>query len=378
VRTVFGAVLAAALLTACGSGEDAQSAQSNVATETANGESAGGADSAKGAGGAEGGAPPGGGMPAMAVEVATAKAEAVVDEVEATGAVEAVQSIELRPEGDGRLVQIYVREGSIVGRGTPLFKIDDASLKAQVARAEAERDLARQALTRTRQLVEQNATSASELERAEATARGTQASLDLLELSLERTTVRAPFGGVAGRRLVSLGDYVTPQRALISLQTYDPQRAVFQVPERYADRVANGQRVQFTVAALPGKRFTGVVDFVDPVVQLPGRTVLVKARVPNPRRELQAGMFIEASLATATRANAIVVPEDAVLTSLNQRIVWVVTPDKKVERREVKIGVRRAGFVEITEGVKAGEKVVVGGAERLQPGMGVNPVERAA
>jgi membrane fusion protein, multidrug efflux system len=316
-------------------------------------------------------------MPAMAVEVATAKAEAVIDEVEATGAVEAMQSIELRPETDGRLVQIYVREGSIVGRGTALFKIDDASLRAQVARAEAERDLAQQALTRTRQLLQQNATSTSELERAEATARSTQASLDLLQLSLTRTTVRAPFGGVTGRRLVSLGDYVTPQRPLISLQTYDPQRAVFQVPERYTDRVANGQRVQFTVAALPGKRFTGVVDFVDPVVQLPGRTVLVKARVPNPRRELQAGMFIEASLATATRANAVVVPEDAVLTSLNQRIVWVVGPDKKVERREVKIGVRRAGFVEITDGVTAGEKVVVGGAERLQPGMGVNPMERA-
>jgi membrane fusion protein (multidrug efflux system) len=377
VRTVFGVVLAAAMLTACGGGEEAETAQANVATETANGESAGGADSAGGAGGAEGAGPPGGGMPAMAVEVATAKAEAVIDEVEATGAVEAVQSIELRPETEGRLVQIYVREGSIVGRGTPLFKIDDASLKAQVARAEAERDLAQQALTRTRQLLQQNATSASELERAEATARGTQASLDLLKLSLERTTVRAPFGGVAGRRLVSLGDYVTSQRALISLQTYDPQRAVFQVPERFADRVDNGQRVQFTVAAIPGKTFIGVVDFVDPVVQLPGRTVLVKAQVPNPRRELQAGMFIEAKLATATRPNAVVVPEDAVLTSLNQRIVWVVGPDKKVDRREVKIGVRRSGFVEITEGVTAGEKVVVGGAERLQPGMGVNPVERA-
>ena len=372
-------VLAAAVLAACGGGEDEQSAQTGAATETANGESAG-TDStpgAKAAGGAEGaGGAPGGGMPPMPVEVAVAKSETVVDEIQATGTVEAVQSIELRPEADGRLVQIYVREGSVVGRGAPLFKIDDQALRAQVARAEAERDLAQQALTRTRQLLEQNATSASELERAEATARGTQASLDLLQLSLTRTTVRAPFGGVAGRRLVSLGDYVTPQRPLISLQTYNPQRAVFQVPERFADLVRNGQRVQFAVAALPGKTFTGVVDFVDPVVQLPGRTVLVKASVPNPGRELQAGMFIEARLATSTRPNAVVVPEDAVLASLNQRVSWVVLPDNKVERREVTIGVRRAGFVEITQGVKAGERVVVGGAERLQPGAPVTPVQR--
>jgi len=379
VRTVLGVVLAAALVGACGGGEEAQSAQRGAAVETAHGESAG-ADTAGGAkgGGAPAEAPAGGGMPAMPVEVATAKTEAVIDAVEATGTIEAQQSIDLRPEGEGRLVQIYVREGSIVGRGTPLFKIDDASLKAQVARAEAERDLARQALARTRQLLEQNATSASELERAEATARSTQATLDLLQLSLERTTVRAPFGGVVGRRLVSLGDYVTPQRPLISLQTYDPQRAVFQIPERYADRVANGQRVEFSVASLPGKTFSGVVDFVDPVVQLPGRTVLVKARVPNPSRALQAGMFIEVSLATATRENAVVVPEDAVLTSLNQRIVWVVSPKNTVERREVTIGVRRSGFVEITQGVTVGEKVVVGGAERLQPGAPVTPMERGA
>jgi membrane fusion protein (multidrug efflux system) len=314
----------------------------------------------------------------MPVEVAVAKVEPVTDAIDATGAVEAMQSIELRPEVEGRLVQIYAREGAVVGRGAPLFKVDDGELRAQVARAEAERDLAQQALTRTRQLLQQNATSASELERAEATARSTQAALDLLQLRLQRTTVRAPFSGVVGQRLVSLGDYVTSASRLITLQTYDPQRAVFTVPERYADRVAVGQRVQFTVAALPGKTFSGVVDFVDPVVQLPGRTVLVKARVPNPRRELQTGMFIEARLSTNTRPNAVVVPEDGVVMSLNQRVAWVVTPDNKVERREVKLGVRRTGFVEITEGVQGGEKVVVGGAERLQPGMTVHPGERGA
>lgn len=371
MRTVLGVMLAAVLLAACG-GEEAGGAVAGAATESANGETAGGAE-----GDAAPAAPPaGGGMPAMPVEVATATAETVVDAIDATGAIEAVQSINLRPEVEGRLVQIYVREGSTVRSGTPLFKIDDAALRAQVARATAERDLAQQALTRTRQLLEQNATSASELERAEATARSTQASLDLLQLSLTRTTVRAPFSGVAGRRLVSLGDYVTPQTELLALQTYDPQRAVFQVPERYADRVRNGQRVAFRVAALPGRTFTGTVDFVDPVVQLPGRTVMVKARVPNPGRDLQSGMFIEASLATATRENAVVIPEDAVLTSLNQRIVWVVGPDNKVDRREVTLGVRRPGFVEIAKGVTAGEKVVVGGAERLQPGAPVMPIPR--
>lgn len=377
MRTFWG-LLAAVVFAACG-GEAAQSAENESAQGAvgAAGADSGDTASAGAPPAQEAGPPPGGGMPPMPVEVAVAQVETVTDAISATGAVEAVQSIELRPEVEGRLVQIYAREGAVVGRGAALFKVDDAELRAQVARAEAERDLARQALTRTRQLLDQNATSASELERAEATARSTQAALDLLQLRLERTTVRAPFSGVVGQRLVSLGDYVTSASRLITLQTYDPQRATFQVPERYADQVRVGQRVDFTVAALPGKTFTGIVDFVDPVVQLPGRTVLVKARVSNSRRELQAGMFIEASLSTRSRANSVVIPEDAVLTSLNQRITWVVGANNQVERREVKLGVRRPGYVEITDGVKGGEKVVVGGAERLQPGATVIPVERS-
>ncbi|HJU89853.1 MAG TPA: efflux RND transporter periplasmic adaptor subunit, partial [Gemmatimonadaceae bacterium] len=286
-------------------------------------------------------------------------------------------AIELRPEVEGRITNIYVEEGRIVGKGTPLFKIDDAELRAQVARAEADRDLARQALVRTKQLLEQNASTTQELERAEATARSTQAQLDLLTLRVVRSTVRAPFAGVVGRRMVSLGDYVTTASRLVALQTFDPQRAVFQVPERYADRLGLDQRVGFRVAALPGREFQGIVDFVDPVVQLPARTITVKARVDNPRRELQAGMFIEARLATGMRPEAVVIPEDAVLSLQSSRVVWVVT-DNKAARREVTLGVRTPGFVEVTSGVNAGEQVVVGGAERLFPNAGVVPkvVER--
>lgn len=324
------------------------------------------ADSANAPGGRGPGGASGGGPPAMPVEVAVARRDTVVDAINATGQIEAMQAIELRPDIEGRITAILVNEGRLVGRGTPLFKIDDAELRPQIARAEADRDLARQALARTKGLLEQNASTTSELERAEATARATQAQLDLLTLRLARSTVRAPFSGVVGRRLVSLGDYVTTSTRLATLQTYDPQRAVFQVPERYAEQLAVNQRVNFRVASLPGREFTGVVDFVDPVVQLPARTITVKARVTNPRRELQAGMFIEARLATAVRPDAVVIPEDAVLSLQGSRIVWAVV-NGKASRREVTLGVRTPGFVEVTSGVNAGEQVVVGGAERLAP-----------
>jgi len=320
----------------------------------------------KGKGGAAGG-PGGGGPPAMPVEAAAARADTVVDAILATGQIEAMQSIELRPDVEGRVVQILVREGSPVAAGTALFKIDDAELRSQVAQLEADRDLAQQSLARTRDLLSQKASSQAELERADATMRSTSAQLDRLKVRLARTLVRAPFAGVVGQRFVSLGDYVTTDTRLAALQTVSPQRASFQVPERYAEQLKPGLEVTFRVASLPGREFTGRVDFVDPIVQLPGRSILVKALVPNRKRELQAGMFIEARLATAVRPAAVVIPEDAILPLQGSNFVWVIA-DGKATRRQVELGVRTPGFVEVTSGVEDKEQVVVGGQERLAEG----------
>ena len=312
--------------------------------------------------------PGGGGMPPMPVEVSVAQRDTVVDAIAATGQIEAIQSIDLQPEVEGRIVDLLVREGQEVEKGTPLFKVDDAELKAQVARATADRDLARQALERTKQLMAQNASSAADLEKAEATARGADASLELLQVRLDRTVVRAPFAGVVGRRSVSLGDYVNSGTKLTVMHSVNPQYAVLDVPERYADQLKRGQLVSFQVAALPGRNFSGEVVFVDPTVELPARTILIKASVPNPRRELASGMFIEARLATSVRPNAIVVPEDAILPLQGATFVWVVK-DGKADRRQVTLGVRTAGWAEIVGGgVEAGDQVVVGGLERLFPG----------
>jgi membrane fusion protein, multidrug efflux system len=330
-----------------------------------------------GGGGAAGAA--GGGPPPTPVDVATARTDTVVEVIRANGQVEAVQAIELRPEVSGRLAGIYVSEGREVGRGTPLFKVDDAELAAQVDRLEAETDLAEQALRRTRELIQRNASSEADLEQAEANARSARAQLQLQRTRLERTVVRAPFAGVVGERMVSVGDYVTPQEPLTTLQTVDPQRIAFQVPERYAERLALGQDVDFEVASVPGRAFTGTVDFVDPRVKLPGRTILVKARVPDPDRILRPGMFIEARLVTGVNPDAVIVPEDAILPLAGADYVWVVTPEGTASRRQVEIGVRTSGSVEIRSGIEPGARVVVGGVERLGEGAPVapNPVDRS-
>jgi membrane fusion protein (multidrug efflux system) len=323
--------------------------------------------------GAEGGGPPA--MPPMPVDVDVAKRESVVDAVRATGRIEAQQAIELRPDEQGRITELMFREGQFVEAGTPLIKVDDAMLKAQTERARADRDLSTQQLERVRRLRAQNAAAPADLERAEAAARSTEAGLALLELQLERTTVRAPFAGAIGQRFVSVGDYVTTQTRLLTLQTVDPQRAVIEVPERHAVKLRAGQVVEFGVASQADRIFRAQVDFIDPVVQNESRTILVKASAPNPGRLLKPGMFIEARLATNTRANAIVVPEDAIQPLRSANVVWAVV-DGKASRRVVTLGVRSAGVVEILNGVQAGETVVVGGLERMGEGMPVAPRPR--
>ncbi|MGH7502907.1 MAG: efflux RND transporter periplasmic adaptor subunit [Longimicrobiales bacterium] len=316
-------------------------------------------------------------MPPMPVDIDTARVDTVTDAVRATGRIEAVQAVELRPDEQGRITELLFREGQSVAAGTPLIRIDDAMLRAQAARAEADRDLAGQQLERVRRLHADHASSPADLERAEAAARSAEAALAVLQLQIERTTVRAPFAGVVGQRLISTGDYVTTATPLLTLQTVNPQRVVIEVPERHAHQLQRGQTVEFTVAAYPGRVFRADVEFIDPVVQADNRTIVIKARAPNQDRTLMPGMFIEAQLATNTRTNAIVVPEDAIQPLRAATVVWAVV-DGKASRRVVELGARSLGVVEILSGVEPGEQVVVGGLERMAEGMPVAPRPRTA
>jgi membrane fusion protein (multidrug efflux system) len=320
--------------------------------------------------GGGGPAAPGGmpAMPPMPVDVDTARIRPMVDAVRATGRIEAIQSVQLRPDEQGRITALLFSEGQRVERGRPLVRIDDALLRAQLQRADADRDLANQQLARIRTLREQNAATPADLERVEAAARSANAAVSLLQLQIARSVVRAPFSGIVGQRFVSVGDYVTTASPLLTLQSVNPQRAVIEVPERHAGSLRQGQVVEFNVAAEPGRPFAARVDFIDPIVQPSNRTITVKGLAPNPNGILKPGMFIEARLATATRADAVVIPEDAIQPLRTANVAWVVD-NGKASRRVVQLGARSQGYVEVRSGVRAGEVVVVGGLDKMGEGI---------
>ena len=165
-------------------------------------------------------------------------------------------------------------------------------------------------------------------------------------------TVRAPFDGIIGARLVSPGQYVTRGTPLAWVVDLDPMKAEFQVPERYLKELRPGQPAEVRVDAYPDERFTGEVTFVDPQIDETTRTVLVKAALPNPDDKLRRGMFANLHVILRVRERAVVIPETALLLQGDATSVYVIEQDK-AQPRPVTTGTRLPGLVEITQGLTA-------------------------
>ena len=193
-----------------------------------------------------------------------------------------------------------------------------------------------------------------------------------MRAQLQDATVVAPFAGAMGARLVSIGQYVTKGQPLTSLVDTDPMKVELNVPERFLGQLAEGQELTVRVAAYPDATFRGTVYFVDPTVNSDTRTVLIKARLPNPDGRLRPGMFANLTLIIQVRKNAVVIPETALMLQGQKTSVFVVNPQDAVEAREVRAGLRQAGWVEIASGLAAGEAVIIEGVQKVHPGAQVS------
>ena len=319
--------------------------------------------------GGAGGGPPGG----MAVHVVgfAAKRQPLEESISLVGTVMANEAVELRSELDGTIEEIDFEEGQPVTKDQVLARIDQKKLQASMAEADARLQLAKSTLERYTALAESRAVSQQEVDQAQATYETDKATLDLMQAQLEDAVVRAPFDGIIGERRISAGQYITKGTTITSLIDPDPMKAEFRVPERYIAQIAAGQPVQMTVAAYPDETFSGKVYFVGPEVEESTRTVLVKALVPNGEGKLRSGMFANLRLVMQIRKDALVIPETALIVQGQHTIVFVVDERNTVQPRPVKPGARLAGLVEVVDGLRAGETVVIEGTQKLGPGANV-------
>jgi membrane fusion protein (multidrug efflux system) len=305
-----------------------------------------------------------GGVP---VDAAEAKADTVVIEADAVGTLLSNESVVVRPEIAGRIVVVGFEEGRPVSGGQLMFQFDDSIYAAELEDAQARLELARRTYNRAQELVERGAGTQTARDEATAALQTARAAVQLAEARLTKTTIEAPFEGIAGLRRVSVGDYVAEGQEMVNLEDIDPLKVDFAVPERFLADLELGQAVRVTADAFPGENFVGEVYAVNPQIDPASRSVQVRARLDNSQRRLRPGLFVRVNLELARREQAVIVPEDAIVPRGEERFVFRIV-DGKAALTPVVLGQRRFGEVEVREGLAAGDTVVTAGQLKLRDG----------
>jgi membrane fusion protein (multidrug efflux system) len=304
---------------------------------------------------------PGGPAP---VETIALKPGVVQEDLQAVGSLRSNESVILRPEVSGRISTIGFRDGQSVRRGQLLIGLDATLNEAEVAQARAEFDLATSNLRRTDDLASKSFVSSSAQDQAASGVQVAEAKLKLAEARLAKMRIVAPFDGVVGIRNVSIGDYVKDGTDLVNVEDVRTLKADFRLPERFLTQLKAGQQVEVVADALPGERFPGIIEAINPRIESSGRSMEVRARLDNTQARLRPGMFVRVRVIVGERGNALLVPEEAIVPFGDDFFVYRVV-DGKAQRVKVRVGVRREGKVEIVEGLDAGDQIVVAGQQRL-------------
>jgi len=247
-----------------------------------------------------------------------------------------------------------------------LAELDDAELRARRDQVLHRFELAKRREERGRALLADDLLSPQDYEVLQGELQVQRAELALVEAQLEKTIIRAPFGGRIGLRGVSPGAYVTPQTRIASLQSLNPMKVDFAVPERHADRIRVGQTVEVAVAGVEG-RFDAVIYAIEPAIEAATRSLVARARLPNPGLRLRPGQFADVSVVIASTKDALTLPSIAVIPELGGKRVMVVE-DGVAAARRIETGIRTDTDVEVTSGLVAGDRVIVSGLERVSPG----------
>ncbi|MGB4584343.1 MAG: efflux RND transporter periplasmic adaptor subunit [Rhodoferax sp.] len=312
------------------------------------------------------------------MEAAKVVAQSLRDDAQSVGSLRARNSVMLRPEWVGRITALNFTDGGPVRQGQVLVQFDDQLQQAEVQQMQAQLAIAQANYQRTQELVAEKFLAQQTLDTSAANLKVAQAQLALAQARLARMAVRAPFDGTAGIRLVNVGDYVKDGADLVALEDARQMLVDYRLPERYGGRVKPGQSVELTLDALPGRSFKAAVEAIDPLLDTNGRSVGVRALLLAPgRASLRTGMSAHVTTVFSVNEAALVVPEEAVLPQGGKQfVIQLVAPpggtampadSQFVSRRqEVKLGLRRAGRVEIVAGLALGDTVVVAGQQRLQ------------
>ncbi len=324
------------------------------------------------AAGSQSTAKPGPGAPGtlnagIAIEASKVKSVRMAQGLTAVGSLRSDESVTIRPEVSGRIIELGFREGQRVAKGATLVRLDTSVQRAESEQTEANLALSKSRLERSRDLFTKGFISTQARDEAESNFKIAQANNDLSQARLKKLEIKAPFSGIVGLRTVSIGDYVKDGQDIVNLEEIDPLKVDFRIPEIYLKQVAAGQSLQITLDAFPNQTFPGKVFAINPLVDTNGRSIVIRASVKNVEARLRPGMFARVRLLFNDERDSVAVPEQSLIPVGDEQYLFKVV-DGRAQRFKVEIGQRRDGQVEILQGLAAGDVVVTAGQLKLRDG----------
>lgn len=317
--------------------------------------------------------------PPEAVTTIVAQLERWPSTLTAIGTMVAVEGVTVSADLPGTVDRITFDSGRSVRAGDVLVELDTRQERAQLAAAEAQRDLARLNFRRMQDLLDGGVISRMEFDRATAEQKQTDARVGEIRATIERKTIRAPFSGMLGIRKINLGQYLSAGNEVVSLQSLHPIYANFGVPQQAAGKVRVGQNVRITTSDLTGVQFTGRVTAIDSIVDEATRNVQVQATLANPEGKLHPGMFAQVELMLGSKPSVVALPASAITYAPYGDSVFVVTdlkdqnghPYRGLHQQFVKLEGARGDQVAVISGVNPGDEVVTSGGFKLRNGAAV-------
>jgi membrane fusion protein (multidrug efflux system) len=317
--------------------------------------------------------------PAESATISTAvvHAEAWPDTLTAVGSVSAAQGVIVSPEIAGTVSELDFESGATVKQGDLLLRLDTSTEEAQLRAAEAQADWAKVTAERTRQLRADKTVSQSDLDQAEATLKQDNANAENIRATIEKKTIRAPFAGKLGIRLVNLGEQLDVGKSIVSLQSLSPVVVDFSLPQQEFAKLQTGLKVKAVADAYPTNEFEGEIMAINPDLDLATRSVRVRAKFENSEELLRAGMFARVTVVLPQENPVEVIPSTALLSAPYGDSVFIVTPDKAgstnltVHQAFIRTGRTRGDYVSVESGLKDGDKVASAGIFKLRNGLTV-------
>jgi membrane fusion protein, multidrug efflux system len=319
-------------------------------------------------------------LPPEVVTVAVAQKSSWESTLNSVGSLTAVQGVTVAAELPGKVVQIAFEPGARVNAGDLLVKQDTTTEEAQLRSAEAQVMLAQNNYNRIEQLLARNAISRSEFDNADAQLKANKAQADAIRAAIAKKTIRSPFSGRLGIRLINLGEILKEGTAIVSLQTLSPIFANFQLPQHQLGRIKPGFRVRVTSDALSGEALEGKITAINPQVDSATRNISVQATLENTQEHLRPGMFVDAHVVLPAENEVLAIPATSILYAPYSDSVFIVEnkkdeksgqEGKTVHQQFVRLGEKRGDFISVLSGLKEGDSVVSTGVFKLRNGQSV-------